>query len=156
MIQQSAAPYLHSVNSIAHHVWSQNETVYACIQNHKMAFYATDTSCSMFRAQHLLVNSCEETMNQEHFVRKKKMVLSLPHSFVFSYLPASIRVLLIIQARKEGEWVLKYAFGLFLAKLYGYCLSVAYIVRPDHSYIQCLSTNNLIHSGLHSTLLSML
>ena len=39
-------------------------------------------------------------------LRKKEMVLLLPHSFVFSYLPVSIRVLLIIEALKEGEWVL--------------------------------------------------
>ena len=81
------------------------------------------------------------------------MVLSLPHSFVFSYLPASIKVLLIIEALKEGGWVLK-AY-LWPSYMHGYCVSVAYIVHPHHPYIECLSTNSLIHSGLHSTLPSM-
>ena len=67
MIQQSTAPYLHSVNSIAHHVWSRNETVYAykIIKWHPMqqipAAVCLELSIS-------LVNSCEETMNQEQFV----------------------------------------------------------------------------------------
>ena len=66
------------------------------------------------------------------------MAFLLSHTFVFSCLPQnfweSILVLLIIEALKEEGWV------VFVAELYGFCLSIAYIARLHHPYIESLST----------------
>jgi len=64
----------------------------------------------------------------------------LPHTFLFSCLPQgfweNILVLLIIEALKEEDWVVKE----FVAELYGFCLSIAYIARLRHPYIESLPT----------------
>ena len=68
MIQQSAAPYLRSVNSIAHHVWSRNETM--CMHAYKITKWHPMQQIPAAVCLELsisLVNSREETMNQEHF-----------------------------------------------------------------------------------------
>ena len=41
---------------------------------------------------------------------------------------------------KEEGWVLKEAFGVFVAELYGLCLSIAYIVCPHYPYIESAPT----------------
>ena len=41
-------------------------------------------------------------------------------------------VLLITEALKKDGWVLKYAFSVFVVKLYSFCLSTAYIARRRH------------------------
>ena len=49
---------------------------------------------------------------------------------------------MITKALKEEAWILKEAFCVFVVKLYGFCLSVAYIACQRHPYIE--STNSLI------------
>ena len=69
------------------------------------------------------------------------MALSLPQTFAFSCLPrcfwALIGVFLIIMALKDEFCTLKQAFTVFVVNLYAF-LSIAYIARPCHSYIESL------------------
>ena len=80
------------------------------------------------------------------------MALLLAHTFVFSCLPRGfwplVWVLLITKALKEEAWALKEAFSVFVVKLYGFCLSIAYIARRRHPYIESLPTLWLIKSHL--------
>ena len=63
------------------------------------------------------------------------MTCLLPHTFAFSYLLRGfwplITVLLITKALKKEAWALKYGFSVFVVKLYGFCLSIAYIARTS-------------------------
>ena len=43
---------------------------------------------------------------------------------------------MITKALKEEGWVLKEAFSVFVAELYGFGLSIAYIARLRHPYIE--------------------
>ena len=69
------------------------------------------------------------------------MVLSLyiAHNFAFSCLPhgfwATILVLLSIEALKEEGFIV-------FVKLYGFCLSIAYIVCQCHPYIESLQLSD--------------
>ena len=49
---------------------------------------------------------------------------TLLHAFL-----ATVQVLLISKALKEEGWMLKYAIGIFVIKLYGFCLNVLNILR---------------------------
>ena len=40
--------------------------------------------------------------------------------------------MLITKALKEEGWTLKYAFSVFVVKLFGFCLSIGYIAHPRH------------------------
>ena len=66
------------------------------------------------------------------------MARLLLHTFAFSCLLRGfwplITVLLITKALKEEAWALKYGFSVFMVKLYGFCLSIAYTARRRHPY----------------------
>ena len=47
---------------------------------------------------------------------------------------------MITKAPKEEGWVLKEAFSVYVAELYGFCLSVFDIVHLYHPYIESLLT----------------
>ena len=47
---------------------------------------------------------------------------------------------LITKPLKQEAWALKYAFSMFVVKLYSFCLSIAYIGRRHHPYIESLPT----------------
>ena len=73
------------------------------------------------------------------------MALLLPHTFAFSYLPHSfwglIWVLLIMKAVSMMKTRrLNKLFSVFVVKLYGFCLSIAYIAHWRHPYIESLPT----------------
>ena len=68
------------------------------------------------------------------------MVLLLPRTFAFSVAFGKLIVLLITKALKNEGWVLKLAFNIFVTKLYGFCLSIAYIARRRQPYIESLLT----------------
>ena len=78
------------------------------------------------------------------------MALLLPHTFAFSVAFGHSRVLLLTKALKEEAWVLKYAFSMFVVKLYGFCLSIAYIARRRHP-IHKVSTDSLINAIQYNT-----
>ena len=62
------------------------------------------------------------------------MAFLLPHTFVFSFLLQSFwAMMLITKALKEEVWTLKYAFSVFVVKLFGFSLSIGHIARPRHS-----------------------
>ena len=44
---------------------------------------------------------------------------------------------------KVNTWALKSAFSIFMVKLYGFCLSIAYIAHQRHSYIVYRLSDNL-------------
>ena len=48
--------------------------------------------------------------------------------------------MLIIKALNDEDQVLKQAFSVFVVKLHGFYLSIAYIVRRPHPYIESLPT----------------
>ena len=77
----------------------------------------------------------------------------IPHTFVFSCHPHGfwplIEVLLITKALKEEAWALKYAFSVFVVKLYGFCLSIPYIARRRHPYIESLLTPDMYVPLIH-------
>ena len=76
------------------------------------------------------------------------MAFLLPHTFVFSFLLQSFwAMMLMTKAVKEEGWTLKYAFNVFVVKLFGFCLSIGYIARV----ILRLSLSVKLTSGLVNT-----
>ena len=67
--------------------------------------------------------------------RRRKLALSLPHTFAFSCLP---RTCTCLADHK----------GVFVAKLYGFCLSIAYIVRRRHPYIESIDFLIVLHDNI--------
>ena len=99
-----------------------------------------------------LVNSYEDTVDQEHFALRYELFWER-EKWHFRYCTllciavfceafwASVWVLMITKALKGEGWVLKQAFrSVFVEKLYGFSLSIAYIARLCHPYIESLLT----------------
>ena len=77
------------------------------------------------------------------------MALLLQHTFVFNCLAHGfwplIWVLLTTKALKEEAWALKKAFSMFVVKLYSFSLSIAYIARRRHLYVESLPIKRIFH-----------
>ena len=52
-------------------------------------------------------------------------------AFLAVFFWATTSVLLITKALQEEAWAPKSAFSAFAVKLYGFCISIAYIARVD-------------------------
>ena len=79
------------------------------------------------------------------------MAFLLPHNIVFSFLLQSFwAMMLMTKALKEEGWTLKYAFNVFVVKLFGFCLSIGHIARPRHcAFIPVCQID--LRSGEHGT-----
>ena len=81
-----------------------------------------------------LLNKVVRTKRERKNSKNGTLATADLHLAVFARLWTTIPVLPIIKALKEKVWALKYAFSVFVVKLYGFCLSIAY---------DCTSTSSL-------------